>query len=134
MRYLSGVNTILKRSKPPILLYFSVITFKKNEIIAVHLVLTIQISDMNYIKLIIPIVIAVVLYFAGMFTQSKLTKQPICNCPEVNIPKCPSAVSVNGMDISELKKLKIRGGFQYSPTFQADNMYIIQGADTSKVK
>lgn len=92
---------------------------------------------MSTTKFIIPVALSAVMLFTGMFINNRITKAPICNCPElptINIPPCPEAVEIQGLDISELKKLKIRGGFEYSPNFQAENLYIIQGKDTSKVR
>lgn len=68
---------------------------------------------------------------AGVITGIKMAKEPVCNCPEIKMPKQQSALKVNSIDVSELKKLKIRGGFTYSPTFQADQITIVQ-SDTTK--
>lgn len=64
------------------------------------------------------IVGAVAIFFAGMFTNYKLTKTPILNCPEINIPKCPECppqVTLQQLDMTSIKKIK--GDFTYSPQF-----------------
>jgi hypothetical protein len=88
-------------------------------------------------RILIPIITGVTMMFSGMILQNRITKAPICNCPElpiINIPPCPEAISLQGLDLEEVKKLKIRGGFNYSPSFQAENLYIVQGVDTNKVR
>lgn len=81
------------------------------------------------IKTYIFIIIAVLSFGGGMLTHAKLFKQKIeiPPCPDCN---CPPAIQINGLDISELRKMKIRGGFNYSPTFQADKINIIQSNDS----
>lgn len=80
----------------------------------------------------ISIIIAVLSFGSGMFLHFKLTKAPICNCPEVKFPKQQSALKVNSLDISELKKLKIgkKFTFNHNPSFHADKIIIVQCGDT----
>lgn len=85
-------------------------------------------------RIIITIAIGIVLFFGGMFTNYKLTKAPICNCPdlpEINIQKCPPAIEVQSLDLDKVRKIK--GDFTFSPVYNGD-VYIIDKKDTVKIK
>lgn len=82
-------------------------------------------------KAILPVIISVVIFLGGLFTGFKLTKDPICNCPEIVIPPCPPAVKVQSLDLESVKKIK--GNFTFSPTYSG-TIYIVQNSDTNKVK
>lgn len=78
--------------------------------------------------------VSVIIFVAGLGTRSLFIQAPICNCPELKIPKQQAAMEVNTMDISELRKLKIKGGFTYSPSFHADEIVIVQSNVDSTIK
>ena len=85
-----------------------------------------------YTKIILYVAIAFGSFSAGMFTQSKLTKEVVVKCPELPafIHKCPTSTSIQQLDMSAIRKIK--GDFTYTPNFNAENLYIIQGNDTIK--
>lgn len=86
------------------------------------------------IKIIITIAISVALFFGGMFTNYKMTKAPICNCPElpqINIPKCPPAIEVQSLDLDKVRKIK--GDFTFSPVYNGD-VFLIDKNDTIQIK
>lgn len=78
------------------------------------------------------IVGAVAIFFAGMFTNYKLTKTPILNCPEINIPKCPPnepSMKIQTIDVNKLKRLK---SFTFAPQYTG-NIYLIDEKDTTLI-
>lgn len=76
------------------------------------------------------IVSAVSLFFGGMFTNSKLQRKVELKCPECPSMKCPPNVSVNSLSMEELRKMKIRGGFTYSPVFNGEVIMLVDPKDT----
>jgi hypothetical protein len=58
-----------------------------------------------------------------------IEKPNICECPKVEIPKCPS-VQVQGLNIEDIRKMKLRE-FTYAPRYSG-NVTVIQ--DTLKSK
>lgn len=89
-----------------------------------------QINKFNIILTIIALLIGTIL---GIFTQSKLSKPPQFKCPEVICPdlihNCPPNVTIQQLDLDNIRKIK--GGFQYSPTFSGT---VIMKLDTTKIK
>lgn len=67
----------------------------------------------------------------GMFTQSKLTKYPEYNCPDIKCPdlihKCTPAIEVQSLDLDRVRKIK--GNFTFSPTYNGD---VYMKSDTCK--
>lgn len=50
--------------------------------------------------------VAVAIFFGGMFTQKKLTRDcPDCSCPEVVIPPCPKP-ELQSIDFEKVKNFK----------------------------
>ena len=79
------------------------------------------------------ILIAIVIasFGGGMFANYKMTKAPICNCPEITIPKCPPSIEVQSLDLERIRKIK--GDFTFSPVYNGD-VYMVNEKDTSKVR
>lgn len=87
-------------------------------------------------KTIIYALIVLASFGSGMFTQSKLQKEvkiEIPKCPDL-IHKCPTSSSINVQQLDMTSIRKIKGGFTYSPVFEADNIYLVQDGDTTKIK
>ncbi len=90
-----------------------------------------------YTKIIIYAAVAVALFGGGMFTNFKLTKAPICNCPEmpdIIIPEqkpCPPAIEVQSLDLDKVRKIK--GDFTFSPVYNGD-VWMVTKEDTTKIK
>lgn len=81
-------------------------------------------------RTIILALIAAGVFASGTFTGFKLTKEPVCNCPEVVIPPCPPAVEVQNLDVDKLKRLK---SFTFAPQYSG-NIYLLNANDTTKLK
>lgn len=72
---------------------------------------------MKTIQILIYVVASILLFGGGMFTNSKLQRPIKLECPPCPDLKCPPNVTVNTLSLNELKKLKIRGGFTFSPVY-----------------
>lgn len=83
------------------------------------------------INIIIYAVTALLIFGGGMYTNSKLQRPIELKCPECPDLKCPPNVSVNTLNLDEVRKLKIRGGFVYSPVFNGDVQMVVE-KDTIK--
>lgn len=75
------------------------------------------------------IAIAILCFGSGMFLSHKLTKAPICNCPDINIPKCPPSNKIQTIDFDKLRKIK--GNVNLEQVFNGD-VYLITEKDTIK--
>lgn len=60
------------------------------------------------------------MFFLGMLANSRMQRDIKLECPECPDLRCPPNVSVNSLNLEELKKMKIRGGFVYSPVYNGD--------------
>lgn len=85
------------------------------------------------LNIIIGAVVSAGLFFAGMFTNSKLQRPVKLECPPCPDLKCPPNVTVNTLSLDELKKLKIRGGFTFSPVYNG-SVYLKTGDGDSLAK
>lgn len=79
-----------------------------------------------------PYIIAIaclISFGGGMFANYKLTKAPVCNCPQA--PPCPPAIEVQSLDLNSVRKIK--GPLTFAPVYNGD-VYMVNGCDTSKIK
>lgn len=87
-----------------------------------------------YIKIIAIAVGVVAIFLGGMFTNYKLQKAPVLNCPTIVIPPCPPcppALKVQSLDVDKLRKIK--GGFTFAPTYTG-NIYFTNEKDTMDMR
>lgn len=73
----------------------------------------------------------VLIFFAGMFANSKLQREIKLSCPECPDLKCPPNVQVNSLPLDEVRKMKIKGGFTFAPVYNGDVM-MVNERDTVK--
>lgn len=84
-----------------------------------------------WIKILIPVIMLASGTIGGIFAGAKMAKAPVCNCPEVVIPKCPPNIEVQSLDLERIRKIK--GNFTFSPVYNGD-VYMVNGDDTTKIK
>lgn len=81
--------------------------------------------------ILIYVVVSVGIFFTGMFTNSRMQREIKLDCPKCPDLKCPPNVQVNALNLEELKRLKIKGGFTYSPVYNGD---VIQQNECDTIK
>lgn len=86
-----------------------------------------------FINIIIGAIASAGLFFGGMYANSKM-QRPIkldCpQCPPCPDMKCPPNVTVNTLSLDELKNLKIKGGFTFSPVYNGSVYLKTSDGDT----
>lgn len=84
-----------------------------------------------WIKILVPILSLGTGIISGIIGGARIAKAPICNCPELVIPKCPPNIEVQSLDLERIRKIK--GDFTFSPVYNGD-VYMVNGKDTIKTK
>jgi len=79
-------------------------------------------------------VVSAGIFGAGMFANSKLQRPIKLSCPPCPEMKCPPNVQVNTLPLQELKKMKIKGGFQFAPVYNGTIYLVTTSSDTLEVK
>lgn len=68
-------------------------------------------------KILLYVACGIIIFFGGMFTNSKLQREIKLECPECPDLKCPPNVSVNTLSLDDLRRMRVKGDFIYSPVF-----------------
>jgi hypothetical protein len=85
---------------------------------------------MKTVQIIIYVISAILLFGGGMLTNSKMQRPIKLECPPCPNIKCPPNVTVNTLSLDDLKKLKIKGGFTFSPVYNGSVYLKTSNVDT----